>query len=191
MADVIATKRLVLRKWKDDDADRLYELASNPEIGQGAGWLPHENVKYSRAVIRSIFASDGEFAITLKDKTDNLPIGAIGIHIGSNPKRGINREDEAEVGYWIGREYWNRGFATEALCGIVSYCFDDIGLSKLWCGYFDTNEKSMKVMKKCGLKYSHRNEHLYNAMLKEYYDETMMFISIDDYRRNCMTFGTK
>jgi RimJ/RimL family protein N-acetyltransferase len=179
LVGTIKTKRLILRKWEEKDAEILYSLASDPDIGKGAGWLPHNSADYSKAIIRSVLIDDGTYAITLKDDP-GTPIGSIGVHVGASPKRGINREDEAEIGYWIGKNYWGNGYATEALTELIRYSFVEVGLSKIWCGFFDGNEKSKRVIEKSGLKYHHRNENLFNAMIKEYYNETMMCISAQD-----------
>ena len=175
------TEHLELRKWNEKDADRLYHLASDSEIARWAGWLPHLDENYSKAIIRTVLSSDGEYAITHKESA--LPIGSIGVRIGSSQGRGIDRNDEAEIGYWIGKEYWNKGYATEALSEIVKYCFENIGLSAIWCGFFDGNESSRRVTEKCGFKYHHRNENLFNAMRSEYYNESMMIITLEDYRK--------
>ena len=180
---MIKTERLILRKWKEKDAEILYTLAKDPEIGKGAGWIPHKDSDYSKAIIRSILSEEGEYAIALKGDLDN-PIGSIGVRIGSSDKRGIKREDEAEIGYWIGKNYWGNGYAAEALAELIRYSFVEIGLSAIWCGFFDGNEQSKRVIEKCGLKYHHRNENLFNAMLKEYYNETMMKISAEEFFAN-------
>ena len=49
------TKRLILRKWKDDDAEELYKYASNPDVGPIAGWPPHKSIEESRDVIKNVF----------------------------------------------------------------------------------------------------------------------------------------
>ena len=180
LTHMIKTERLILRKWKEKDAEILYGLAKDPDIGKGAGWLPHKDTDYSKAIIRSILSDEGEYAITLMDNPE-IPIGSIGVRIGSSKKRGIKREDEAEIGYWIGKDYWGHGYATEALAVLIRYSFVEIGLSSIWCGYFDGNERSRRVIEKCGLKYHHRNEKLFNAMLKEYYNETMMKLSAEEF----------
>lgn len=187
MIGTLKTERLILRKWEDNDAEILYELAKDPDIGKGAGWLPHKDVAYSRAIIRTILMDDGEFAIALENNKD-IPIGSIGLRIGASLSRGIEREDEAEIGYWLGKSYWGKGYATEALSELIRYSFIEIGLSKIWCGYFDGNERSRKVIERSGLIFHHRNEHLFNAMLKEYYDENMMCISAKDYYRRGINF---
>ncbi len=180
MDKVITTERLILRRWRDSDAERLYCLASVPEIGRGAGWISHKDPDYSKAIIRSILADDGEYAIVVKN-IDDLPIGSIGIRIGTSEKRGILREDEAEIGYWIGKDYWNRGYATEALSELIRIAFVDIGLNRVWCSFFDGNMPSQAVTIKCGMSFHHKNENLYNSMLKKNYNETMMCISAEEY----------
>ena len=179
MNNILCTERLILRKWKDSDAEQLFIMASVPEIGKGAGWLPHEDVSYSKAIIRAILSADGEFAIT--DKKSLVPIGSIGIRKEDSKKRGIVGDKSAEIGYWIGRDYWNRGFATEALRAVIEYGFKDLKMKKIYCAYFDDNVKSRRVLEKCGLYYSHHNEHLYNSMRREYYDETVMCIRSTEY----------
>ncbi len=182
MESVILTERLKLRKWKESDAEKLYTLAKAAEVGEGAGWLPHTDVDYSRAIIRTILSAEGEYCITNAQDNES-PVGSIGFRIAASQRRGIDREDEAEVGYWIGRDYWNRGFATEALSEIIRHCFVDIGLNRVWGSYFDGNDRSRRVMEKCGLVFHHRNENMYNAMLKKYYNETMMCITAEEYFR--------
>ncbi|WP_029321503.1 GNAT family N-acetyltransferase [Butyrivibrio sp. AE3004] len=183
MVDTIKTERLLLRKWKEQDAEILYKMASDPVIGKGAGWMPHRDSDYSKAIIRSILSDDGEYAISLRDNTE-IVVGSIGLRIGASPKRGINREDEAEIGYWLGRDYWGYGYATEALSELIRYSFVEIGLSAVWCGFFDGNEKSKRVIENCGMKYHHRNVHLFNSMLKEYYNETLMRITAQEFFLN-------
>ncbi|WP_026670064.1 GNAT family N-acetyltransferase [Butyrivibrio sp. AE3006] len=185
MAVTIETERLILKKWTDSDAEKLYAMACDPLVGEGAGWLPHSDVEYSRAIIRSVLTADGEFAIRLKDTED--PIGSMGFRIGDSPKRGIENKDEAEIGYWVGRDYWNRGFATEALTELIRYLFEEVGIRRIWCGYFDGNVRSERVITKCGLKFHHRNENRYNSMLKKNYNETMMCMSAEEYFENKKT----
>ena len=61
----------------------------------------------------------------------------------------IGKED-AEVGYWIGRPYWNQGYCTEALYAMIGYCFNVKRFQTLWADYFIDNPASGRVMDKCG-----------------------------------------
>ena len=61
-------------------------------------------------------------------------------------------EGEAEVGYWIGKPFWNQGYCTEALREMIDYCFNSKGFLTLWADHFVDNPASGKVMEKCGFR---------------------------------------
>ena len=151
------TERILLRPWCDDDAETLYRYASDPEVGPRAGWPPHKSVEESLEIIRTIFHSDHIWAIVLKDASGGAcvpggePIGCMGymVHGESNIDIG---ENDAEVGYWVARPYWNRGICTEALRMIIDYCFREKGFRTLWADFFPDNPASGKVMEKCGFR---------------------------------------
>ena len=144
---IVETDRLGFRKWRDDDAETLFRYASDPDVGPRAGWPPHKSVEESREIIRTLFGGDHMWALVLKETGE--PIGCIGyfIHGESNIEIGV---DDAEVGYWIGKPYWNQGICTEALRALVDYCFDVKGFSTLWGDFFIGNPASGHVMEKCG-----------------------------------------
>ena len=54
---ILQTKRLILRPWCEDDAQALYQYASDPEIGPAAGWPPHTSVEDSREIIRTVLSA--------------------------------------------------------------------------------------------------------------------------------------
>ena len=58
------------------------------------------------------------------------------------------QENEAEIGYWIGRPYWGQGLIPEAVRCLLKRCFEDLGMTAVWCGYYDGNTKSRRVMEK-------------------------------------------
>ena len=64
----IETERLVLREWREEDAETLYRHASNPIVGRMAGWPPHTLVEESLEVIRTVFNNPTTWAIALKDE---------------------------------------------------------------------------------------------------------------------------
>lgn len=65
------------------------------------------------------------------------------------------KEDEAEIGYWIGEPYWGQGLILEGVNRCLERCFQELGCSGVWCGYYDGNEKSRRVQEKCGFSYHH------------------------------------
>jgi ASC-1-like (ASCH) protein len=78
------------------------------------------------------------------------PVGSVGIMFkgcGSYPHM---RDDEAEIGYWVCRPLWGRELVPEAVKAVMERCFTVLGLERLWCGYYENNEKSRRVQQKCG-----------------------------------------
>ena len=100
---IFKTENLILRPWEEGDAESLYHFAKNPKIGPIAGWPPHESVEDSLTIIKTVFAKKETYAITL----DERAIGCVGllIHPDGNHYWG---DGSAELGYWIGEEYWGR-----------------------------------------------------------------------------------
>ena len=146
MGIVLETERLILRGWRDEDADSLFKYASDERIGPAAGWIPHRDVSYSRAVIRTIFAKDEVYAICAKGNAKE-PIGSIGLTLEGSPERPL-KSLEAELGYWVGVPYWGQGIATEAAMEVLRHGFEDLRLKRVYCGYFQGNTKSKKVQMK-------------------------------------------
>lgn len=144
---MIETNRIQFRYWKESDAEELFLLASDPDVGPRAGWLPHSSVEQSREIIKTIFNNDHVWALILKE-TEQL-IGCMGYYDHTESNIGIE-EGEAELGYWIGKPFWNQGYCTEALHAMIDYCFNIEGFVTLWADHFVDNPASGKVMEKCG-----------------------------------------
>ena len=106
------TDRILLRRWTPQDAEALYRYASDPEIGPRAGWPVHRSVADSRAVIAQYFSNDCTWAIVCRATGE--PIGCIGYYTQQTSNIHIAPND-CEVGYWVGRPFWNKGICTEAL----------------------------------------------------------------------------
>ena len=147
---VLETERLLLRRWEDSDAENLYKYASDPDIGPIAGWPPHKNIEESRDIIKNVLNGKEAYAICLK--TDNKAIGAIELRLLGNTDL-ANGEDECELGYWLGKPFWGQGIMPEAAREMLRHAFEDCGMNKVWCGYYDGNEKSKRVQVKLCFKY--------------------------------------
>lgn len=63
---VLETDRLILRPWRETDADALFKYASDPDVGPRAGWPPHKSAEESLEVIRTVFSGEGMWAVELK-----------------------------------------------------------------------------------------------------------------------------
>lgn len=160
---MIKTERLILRPWQEQDAEALYTYASDPEVGPPAGWPPHTSVDNSREIIKNVLSKPETYAVCLKDGT---PIGSIGLHLNGSTDM-TDRDDECELGYWIGKLYWGQGLIPEASRALLRYAFEELGMRAVWCGYYDGNEKSRKVQTKLGFVYQHKTEGLEVSLMNE------------------------
>jgi len=153
MSDTVdlCTSRLLLRHWRLEDAEVLYMLASDPEIGNMAGWKPHESVEESSEIIDTVFKDPDVYAIVLR--ASNTPIGCIGLN--RDPKILKKAPKDAEIGYWLGRRYWKQGYATEAMEVMLAHAFST-GVTKVWAQCIEENGPSLELMKRCGFKVDHK-----------------------------------
>ena len=143
----LETERLILRPWSESDAEECYRYAKDPRIGPPAGWPVHTSIENSRQIIRDILAVPETYAIVLKET--GLPIGSIGLHHNDLAKG----EDEVELGYWLGVPYWGRGLVPEAAREVLRHAFQDLNMARVWCGFYDGNEKSERVQEKLGFRH--------------------------------------
>lgn len=158
----LETKRLILRPWKEDDAEECFEYAKDPRVGPPAGWPPHKNVEETREIISSILSAPETYAIVLKE-TGSV-IGSIALMFSTDH---IERGDEAELGYWIGVPYWGRGLVPEASRELLRHGFEDLKLERIWCAYYEGNEKSKRVQEKLGFKHYMTKENVPVTQLNE------------------------
>ena len=161
---ILKTERLILRPWEEEDAADLYEYAKDERVGPIAGWPVHESVENSLDTIRTVLSVPETYAVCLK--TDNRAIGSIGLMIGGSSNLKLP-ETEGEIGYWIGVPFWGQRLIPEAANELIRHAFCDLQLEKLWCGYFDGNEKSRRAQEKCGFTYHHTDEKVYWALMDD------------------------
>lgn len=151
---ILQTERLILRPWEETDAEACYRYAQDPRVGPAAGWPVHTDVEDSRRVIREVLTAPETYAIVLKET--GLPVGSIGLHHNDLAEK----DDEAELGYWLGVPYWGRGIVPEAARALLRRAFEDLGLARVWCGYYEGNEKSKRVQEKLGFLYQWTTENV-------------------------------
>lgn len=159
---MIETARLILRQWKEDDATALFKYAKDPEIGPIAGWQPHTSVEDSLEVIKTVFSAPEIYAVVLKDT--NEPIGSCGIMRSNSLHSADMENNEAEIGYWIGKPFWGQGLIPKAVMALLQRCFNELSISTVWCAYYDGNHKSRRVCEKCGFIYHHTNSSVISPL---------------------------
>ena len=170
------SNRILLRHWKESDAEDLFKAASNPIIGLRAGWKPHKNINESLEIINTIFNNDRTYAIELKE--NNKVIGSIGYLTNDISHLKNLKENEVEIGYWVAEDYWNRGICTEALKLLIKYLFEIKKFKVIWGTFFFDNLASGKVMEKCGFKDT--KEPTYLSDLKESKDKLVKIMKLEN-----------
>ncbi len=183
---VLETQRLILRRWEESDAQVLYKYASNPAVGPIAGWPVHTSVENSRDIIREVLSAPETYAVVLKETGE--PVGSIGLMLGKASNIGIP-DTEGEIGYWIGVPYWGMGLIPEAVREILRYGFEELNLEKIWCGYFDGNEKSKRVQEKCGFRYHHTAENVPCALEGVWRTEHITCLSKEEWQNKPLPNG--
>lgn len=155
------TQRLVLRPFEMSDAPAVQRLAGTKEVARTTAKVPHP---YLDGMAESWIGTHqrswtlgeaAQFAITLKE-TGEL-VGNISLVISKGHRR-------AELGYWIGAEFWNRGFATEAAGAVIEFGFKRLNLNKIAARHLDINAASGRVMVKNGMT---QEGHLKQEFLKD------------------------
>lgn len=161
----LETAHLLLRPWCEEDADELYELAKDPRVGPDAGWVPHKNVNESRAILRDEMIAAENYAIQLKS-TDAL-IGSADLRSPADSNLHLHK-GEAEFGVWLGRCYWDHGYAYEAGDALIHHGFYDLGLSRIYACSFTDNFRSDRLQEKLGFRFRKMESHHYCAGLDSF-----------------------
>ncbi|MBR3539317.1 MAG: GNAT family N-acetyltransferase [Eubacterium sp.] len=161
---ILETKRLILRRWEDSDAEDMYKYASDPDVGPIAGWPSHRSVDESLDVIRNVLNGKEAYAICLKE--DGKAIGAIELKLNGHNDLS-DRDDECEMGYWIGKPFWGQGLMPEAVMEMLRHAFEECGMQRVWIGYYEGNTKSRRVQEKCRFRYQWRSENVDVPLMHE------------------------
>ncbi len=146
----IHTERLFLRPFTPDDAPVVQKLAGDKAIATTTLNIPHP---YEDGMAEQWISTHKErfekgelanFAITLHE--NGSLIGAVGLVVNQ-------RHESAELGYWIGKPFWNQGYCTEAARAVVRFGFKQLHLNRIHASYFSRNISSGRVMEKIGMTY--------------------------------------
>lgn len=157
----LETERCILRAWQLDDAEDMYAFAKNVKVGPCAGWQPHQSKEESYEIIKMFIELGEVYAIV--DKASEKVIGSIGIH-ERYPDESQRALFQRELGFVLNPDYWGRGIMPEVVRCVLAYCFDDLGLDKVWVGHFDDNMRSKRVIEKLGFRYAFTKDGVAKAL---------------------------
>lgn len=147
---VIETERLILRTWKEGDADVYFRINQDPKVTEFLlGPLSMEQVK--EFIVAKKKQSDERgytlWAVELKETKEF--IGFIGLNYTDWP---AHFTPAVEVGWRLGSEYWGKGYATEGAKACLDYGFNKCGLREIVSFTVPANVRSIRVMEKIGLR---------------------------------------
>jgi len=145
MSSGLETERLLLRPPGRRDIPAIVPLANDYDVAKNLSRMPHPYAEQdgenfvAMCEEKRAAGTDFNFAITLR--SDGAFIGCIGLHL---------KDGAFEFGYWLGRPFWGRGYATEAAHRLVAFAFDDLKADGVWAGWYHDNPRSGNVLKKLG-----------------------------------------
>ena len=144
----LETDRLKLRPFKIDDATRVQELAGNSEVAETTLGIPHPYpIEAAKNWInhQPVLIENGTFPLAIVLKDDGVLIGTMTIRVDKEHRKG-------ELAYWVGKDYWGKGYATEAAKEVVRFGFEVLSLHRIWAKAMSRNPTSTRVMQKVGMR---------------------------------------
>jgi RimJ/RimL family protein N-acetyltransferase len=145
----LTTPRLVLRAFVPEDAAAVHAQLQDIEMARTTATVPHP---YPPGTAEAWIASHDQkreegkvvLAITLRD--DGTLVGAMTLQLDTAHRRG-------ELGYWVGRAHWGRGYATEAADAMMRWGFRALGLHRVHAAHMTRNPGSGAVLRKIGMRH--------------------------------------
>lgn len=143
--DPLITDRLILRRPSLSDAAAILEYASDPEVTRYMTWQTHTDIQDTVEFLESStqrWKSGEEFGWVITIKAEDQVIGAVGCRI---------KGYMADFGYVLNRNFWGRGYATEAANAVVSWVMSLPEIYRVWATCDTKNFASARVLEKVGL----------------------------------------
>lgn len=180
--NTIETERLILRRFKMEDAEAMYKnWTSDEEVTKFLTWPPHSSIELTKNILQewiNDYKNENSYnwAITIKENGAE-PIGSIGA-VDIN-----KRVNMVHIGYCISKKWWDKGITSEALKALIKYFFEEVGVNRVESRHDPNNPNSGKVMMKCGMKYEGTMREadinnqgicdysMYGILAKEYLDK--------------------
>lgn len=154
----LETERLNLRQWKDSDYPKFADMNSSPEV---MAYYPRTMSKpESDALaykIQTLISNRGWGFWAVEEKKSNNFIGFVGLH---EPTPDLPFSPCVEIGWRLAKDYWGKGYATEAAKAALNFAFGPLNLAKVYSFTSVRNLRSRAVMERLNMINTHRNfEH--------------------------------
>lgn len=174
----IETSRLLLDSPTIDDMDRfIIEINSTEDYSKN---LFNISYPFTTEQAESWFKTcqkgninSESIRFAIREKEVGKLIGIIGIHIDKEHKK-------AQLGYWLGKSFWGKGYISEVLKEVIKFGFEELQLNKIFATHFLFNPASGKAMQNAGMKYESLQvqEYLHNG---QFLDVKRYYILKEDY----------
>jgi ribosomal-protein-alanine N-acetyltransferase len=174
------TERLIIRPLSESDAPDIYKNVKEYDIAKWAINIPHPYpkdgaIKFIKQT-KELMKKGLSYELAIQIESTKEVLGVISL------MKVDRRHKNAELGYWVGKKFWNRGIATEAVSRVMEFGFQMLNLERIYAKCFHNNEASRKVMEKVGMKLEGKFRHevfkenkfidtLYYGILKEEWKE--------------------
>lgn len=166
MKNEIMTERLILRPFMENDLEAFFACCQNPDLGNNAGWKPHETIEESKDILQQFFiAQENVWAIARLE--DQRLIGSIGII----PDSKRENPNALMLGYWLDEAQWDKGYMTEAVKAVLNFGFETLNIDLITANCYPHNERSQKVLKKQGFEYEgtlHQAELMHDGQIHDH-----------------------
>ncbi len=145
------TSRLLLRPFEKGDQSMISNLCNEFEVASMCSLVPYPySDDHAQYFLSKICTAADKMTFAITQRENNELVGCISL----DDIKKLEKEKTAIIGYWLGKNYWGRGFMTEAATAIISYGFDKLELDAVHGYCWVENEKSANVMKKVGFEQS-------------------------------------
>jgi [ribosomal protein S5]-alanine N-acetyltransferase len=154
----LVTPRLMLRAFTSGDAANVQRIANDYDVAYNLAALPHpyllpmandwiaaHNELHSEGTHR-MWAITPNILLPTTTTTASSILGAISL-VDVNTDHRL-----AELGYWLGKEFWGQGIASEAATAVLGYAFEEMQLERVFAKHFERNAASGKVLQKVGMR---------------------------------------
>ena len=149
MDETITRERITLRHFREDDCEEVTRLAGDAAIADTTVNVPHPYLTKMAVQWISSHAKErnrgSNFVFAIENHSTGQLLGAINLAVSK-------RDNKGEIGYWIGREFWGRGYATEATLAMLDLGFGSLGLHRILGRCFVRNPASGRVLEKAGMQ---------------------------------------
>lgn len=147
---IIETDRLILRAWEDKDCHNYYQINQDPKVIEFfLGPLTVQEVKDFMHAMNEQFEKCGFTLFAAEEKASGQLVGFVGLNC---PKWESHFTPCVEIGWRLGSQYWNQGYATEGAKAVLAYGFDRCGLTEIVSFTVPSNTRSIRVMEKIGMQ---------------------------------------